>query len=442
MTRSDGAPIIVLTLMRGYYGILLIAVLVAVSGFIAYVGDLLGRGLGRRRVSIFGLRPRHTAMAISVLAGMLIAAWTLGVAMGVSRDVRDAFTRVVEFRRQVGSLGHQAADLRRQRYSLVKQANASRDAAHRAQAESAKAEVQRAEAQKALDRQQRELASVSRKLAEKSKELSRATTVAFQRTAESIVARKKVRSLEDEGKRLEQEISELTGLSARAFRALTTPLIAHANEPLLSIVIDATQPKQNIRRSLRELVESITHDAQARGADGVRAAVSEAKTGKVNIGPSQVAVEVLTPAIAEAGDSVVVQAVSLLNTAKGETLLVGFRLFRNKRVFQKGDIIAETTIDASFSEAKILASLVSLLRDDVGPRARAHGVLPAAASSDSSRPLLPSADMPVGEVSVEELLALARQIQKTGGQVRVVARALADAWTAGPLKVELAVAAS
>jgi uncharacterized protein (DUF3084 family) len=150
----------------------------------------------------------------------------------------------------------------------------------------------------------------------------------------------------------------------------------------------------------------------------------------------------LTPAIAEAGDSVVVQAVSLLNTAKGETLLVGFRLFRNKRVFQKGDIIAETTIDASFSEAKILASLVSLLRDEVGPRARAQGVLPAAASADSSRPLLPSADMPVGEVSVEELLALVRQIQRAGGKVRVVARALADTWTAGPLKVELAVAAS
>jgi len=86
--------------------------------------------------------------------------------------------------------------------------------------------------------------------------------------------------------------------------------------------------------------------------------------------------------------------------------------------------------------------LVSLLRDKVGPQARDKGVLPSPMPAGASRPLLPIADMPVGEVSVEELLNLAREIRRTGQSVRVVARALTDTWTAGPLKVELAVAAS
>jgi hypothetical protein len=96
------------------YGALLIAVLVLVSGVIAYVGDVLGRWLGRRRVTLFGLRPRHTAMLISVVAGMLIAGWTLGASMAVSQDVRDGLTRVVALRQQIGDLKASASVLGRQ----------------------------------------------------------------------------------------------------------------------------------------------------------------------------------------------------------------------------------------------------------------------------------------------------------------------------------------
>ena len=58
---------------------LVIGLLVVMCGGIAYMGDLLGRRMGKKRLSLFGLRPRHTAVVFTIATGMLIAAVTLGV---------------------------------------------------------------------------------------------------------------------------------------------------------------------------------------------------------------------------------------------------------------------------------------------------------------------------------------------------------------------------
>jgi hypothetical protein len=44
----------------------LILLLLALCGFIAYIGDLLGRRFGKKRLSIFGMRPKHTAILLTV----------------------------------------------------------------------------------------------------------------------------------------------------------------------------------------------------------------------------------------------------------------------------------------------------------------------------------------------------------------------------------------
>ena len=44
------------------YGITLIFVLAVVGGVIALIGDRLGTRIGKKKLSIFGLRPRHTAV--------------------------------------------------------------------------------------------------------------------------------------------------------------------------------------------------------------------------------------------------------------------------------------------------------------------------------------------------------------------------------------------
>ena len=77
------------------YGIVLIAVLVATGGIIAFIGDRLGTKIGKKRLSLFGLRPRYTSTIVTIFTGFLITATTLGIMSVISRDVRcaDSFIR-------------------------------------------------------------------------------------------------------------------------------------------------------------------------------------------------------------------------------------------------------------------------------------------------------------------------------------------------------------
>ena len=72
------------------YGITLILVLAVVGGVIAFIGDRLGTRIGKRRLSIFGLRPRHTAVVVTVFTGVCITTVTFGVMAAVSENVRTA----------------------------------------------------------------------------------------------------------------------------------------------------------------------------------------------------------------------------------------------------------------------------------------------------------------------------------------------------------------
>jgi uncharacterized protein (DUF3084 family) len=80
---------------------ILIPTLILVSGLVAFIGNLVGRAIGRRRLAIFGLRPRYTAQVITVITGMLIAAVTLAVVLLVSNDARQALFHLQEVRKQV-----------------------------------------------------------------------------------------------------------------------------------------------------------------------------------------------------------------------------------------------------------------------------------------------------------------------------------------------------
>ncbi len=82
--------------MTVVYGITLILVLVLAGGAIAYVGDKIGMKVGRKKLSLFGLRPKHTSIIITIVTGIFIAAASLGVLTIASSDVRTALFHMKE----------------------------------------------------------------------------------------------------------------------------------------------------------------------------------------------------------------------------------------------------------------------------------------------------------------------------------------------------------
>lgn len=61
-----------------------------VSGFIAYFGDILGRRMGKKRLTLFGLRPRHTAIVMTTITGMVIS----GLALITLISINPSFQRM------------------------------------------------------------------------------------------------------------------------------------------------------------------------------------------------------------------------------------------------------------------------------------------------------------------------------------------------------------
>jgi len=67
----------------------IIVVMVGLGAFIAYYGDLQGRRWGKKRISKFGLRPKHTAILITSLTGAMISLLSIALVLIIVPPVRD-----------------------------------------------------------------------------------------------------------------------------------------------------------------------------------------------------------------------------------------------------------------------------------------------------------------------------------------------------------------
>jgi uncharacterized protein (DUF3084 family) len=96
----------------------LIPLLILVSGLVAFIGNLVGRAIGRKRLTLFGVRPRYTAQIVTVVTGMMITVVTLAVVLLASQDARQALFHLQEVQQQTRQLEAQIADQQRELRAL------------------------------------------------------------------------------------------------------------------------------------------------------------------------------------------------------------------------------------------------------------------------------------------------------------------------------------
>lgn len=85
-------------------GIVLILVLALMGGLIAYLGDKLGSKIGKKRLSLFGLRPHDTSVLMTIISGILVAAMTMGVLTVSSKEVRTALFGMKKLQEELQTL--------------------------------------------------------------------------------------------------------------------------------------------------------------------------------------------------------------------------------------------------------------------------------------------------------------------------------------------------
>lgn len=99
----------------------IIITLLLVSGFIAYIGDKVGRYFGKKRFLLFGLRPRYTAIAVTVFAGIIIALLTGTILFILSADVRTAFFGLDKLKSEIKQKSFELEEISKDKTNLLKE---------------------------------------------------------------------------------------------------------------------------------------------------------------------------------------------------------------------------------------------------------------------------------------------------------------------------------
>ena len=127
--------------------LLFFLLLLPISGFIAWAGDRIGHRLGKRRASLFGLRPRHTAIFITITFGIGITLASFGTMLLISRSFRQVVARGgalardnVELQRTLSAAKQRLEDVRKEQAIQDKKLVAAQKAAETALARQQTAE--------------------------------------------------------------------------------------------------------------------------------------------------------------------------------------------------------------------------------------------------------------------------------------------------------------
>ena len=94
--------------------------LLLLGGLISTLGDLLGSKIGKARFSILKLRPKKTAILITILTGSLISASSLSLMLLVNRQLRVGLFRLGDLQKKLNDSREALVPLQEEREKLEK----------------------------------------------------------------------------------------------------------------------------------------------------------------------------------------------------------------------------------------------------------------------------------------------------------------------------------
>ncbi|NLM39344.1 MAG: DUF3084 domain-containing protein [Firmicutes bacterium] len=299
------------------YGLALIFTLAIVGGVIAYIGDRLGMKIGRKKLTLFGLRPRHTSMLITIITGVVIASASIGVLTIVSQDVRTALFRMKEIQEELVTVQTSYEEMRYQRDEAQQDLQAAQAAL--AQAQSDYNRVIR-------DLEQARADVESQKLAIAENEEIIAGMVEY------------INELEAEAQRLEADIATLMDYYFAFHQMQGANIAFNASEVISTVVIEPHRTREEIRHIVEDFlaeVDSIAYRRSARASEGDYRAIY--------VRPG--VIDVVVEEIFLADRTVIVRAVSESNTIPGIPVVVYLEIFADQLVFAKNTVLVERVWD-------------------------------------------------------------------------------------------------
>ena len=379
------------------YGITLILVLAVVGGVIAFIGDRLGTRIGKRKLSIFGLRPRHTAVVVTIFTGVCITTVTFGIMAAVSENVRTALFGM-------DRLNAMIADTRAALDFTSGELERAQSAQEKASSELAKSEEEIAR----LEGEQSSLRAESDRLS--------AGNRALMMEKEGLVSING--RLAGENQNLQEDIRTL-GIRAQELRAGILNLregniTYQAGEIIASGIIPAGLSHDEIERGLAGIAQLGTRNISAR--------LGENHTDQ-DIWIYRPEYEAAIRAIEESSADMIVRIVAAGNLVRGDEIRASIELYPNRVIYRDGELIIARVYAPEVLGRGTEQSVMAFLRE-VNAAAAAKGILP-----DPIRGT-------VGVIEGAEFYALVQDLAGRTGAVVISAYADGDTDAMGPLRLK------
>ena len=341
-------------------GWLLILALLVLGGVLSTLGDRLGSRVGKARLSLFKLRPRRTAVLITVMTGSLISAISLGLMLLVSdrlrtglfeldqieqrlrdsrselaqsrSDLRAAEQEGTQARRQLTKVEAQATRLQKELQPLLKQ---------RQQLESERDRLSRDIRAKDSDirRNQAELSKLNRKITSSSKEL--------ELLERNLIAMRRGDVVLSSGQPL--EIAKVRIDDPAQAKSVINALLQRTNQSVYQRVLPGETPNRQVLLVPRSDIAKLEKTLSKRG-------------------------------------EWVISLISAANVLRGERQVVAFPDVRpNKRIVRSGEQLATTVLEADERAPDQVRGRLNLLLAAAFTQAQRQGTLASGLQFDPVR---------------------------------------------------------
>ncbi|GAX37182.1 DUF3084 domain-containing protein [Nodularia sp. NIES-3585] len=446
-------------------GYILIAAILILGGVIATVGDRIGTRVGKARLSLFNLRPKKTAVLVTIFTGGLISASTLGILFAADEGLRQGVFELEDIQKDLRNKREQLkvaeteksqvetelstaireqsqaqrdlqvinksllaanakqqateTQLQRTQKQLAEIVNQYQQALTELQSvynqretlqgaiEELRAERQRlyAEAKTAIDQRDRQIAQLDGLIKKRNQEIAAREQVIATRES-------RLKELEIQQNYLEQEVARLEKYY-QSYRDLRLGKLALVRNQVLAANVVRVNQASAARQAVTQLLQAANENANIYLTEP-----GENPTSKELLPITPERVEQLSQQIQD-GREYVVRIFSAGNYVRGENQIEFFAdAARNQLVFSEDEVLATTTADPRTMSSYQLSQRLDLLISASEFRARNAGIVE-------------------GVLREGTHLRFFLQLRQYDQPLEIKAIAREDTYTAGPLRIKL-----
>ena len=338
-------------------GWILILALLILGGVLSTLGDRLGSKVGKARLSLFRLRPKKTAVVITVLTGSLISAISLGLMLLVSDRLRTGLFELDQIEQRL-------RDSRDALSSSRKDLAQSRNALHSAENERSEAQRQLKVVAEQASRLQKELAPLMEQRKQLEAERDRLSRDIAAKDSDLQRNRTELAKLNSKIKSSSQELERLE----RNLIALRQGDVVISSGQILEVAKVRIEKPSQARDVIHALLQRTNLNVYQRVLPG------ETPNRQILLVPRS-DISKLETTLSKRGEWVV-SLISAANVLKGERQVVAFPDVRpNKRVVRSGEQLATTVLEADERSPDQVRSRLNLLLAAAFTRAQRQGAL-------------------------------------------------------------------